>query len=191
MKVLMQLHVQLEQALYGAFPRHPLPSVEAMESTSSLVRDAKELLSGKTWPEAVGYRLLSGDMDISPSIWMRLMPAEIFDYYVPSHLMPASILLGSSSLVNYQSDLIEAFLLPPEGGSDAIAQLDEVLLPDTSVSEYGVVRLAFYHRLTPQQRACVGRFLDLYLSYWREIEFTEAGVQMFERNRDYWLHSSR
>lgn len=191
MKVTKQLHVQLEQALYGAFPRLPLPSVEAMESTSSLVRDAKELLSGKTWPEAVGYRLLSGDMDISPSIWMRLMPVGVFDYYAASHLMLASILLGSGGVVNYQSDLMEAFLLPPEGGSDAVTQLDEVLMPDASVSEYGAVRLAFYHRLTPQQRACIGRFLDLYLGYRREMEFTEAGVQMFERNRDYWLHSSR
>lgn len=191
MKVSMKLHVQLEQALYGAFPRLPLPSVETMEPTSCLVRDAKELLSGKTWPEAVGYRLLSGDMDISPSIWMRLMPAKVFDYYVASHLMLASILLGSGGLTNYLSDLMEAFLLPPEGGSDAVARVDEVLMPDTSVSEYGAVRLAFYQRLTPQQRTCIGRFLDLYLGYQRETEFAEEGVQMFERNRDYWLHSSR
>jgi hypothetical protein len=191
MKLAMQLHVQLEQALYEAFPRLPLPPIETMAPTSFLMRDAKELLSGKAWPEAIGYRLLSGDMDINPSIWMKVMPAEVFDYYVASHLMLGSILLGSGGLVNYQSDVMEAFLLPPEGSSDAVARLDEVLMPDTSVSEYGPVRLAFYHRLTPRQRACIGRFLDLYLSYRREMEFTEEGVQMFERNRDYWLNSSR
>lgn len=192
LNVPMTLHLEFERALYAAFPRLPLPPVAGMAPDSSLARHARELLDGTPWPDAVGYRLLYGEMDISLGGWMQSMPPAAFDYYVASHLMLASILLEHGGRVNYVGQVMEAFLLPPPGGTmDVAGEIDDELVPDASVASHGALRLEFYRRITPARRACIGRFLDLYLRYRGVQEFTERGVQLFERNRDYWLHSSR
>ena len=188
----MTLHLEFERALYAAFPRLPLPPVAAMAPDSSLARHARELLDGTPWPEAVGYRLLYGEMDISLGGWMQSMPPGVFDYYLASHLMLASILVEQGGRMNYVGQVMEAFLLPPPGATaDAVAELDDELVPDASVASYGAVRLDFYHRTAPDRRACIGQFLDLYLRHRGANEFSPRGVALFERNRDYWLHSSR
>lgn len=185
-------HLEFERALYAAFPRLPLPPVADMPLDSSLARHVKELLGGTPWPEAVGYRLLYGELDIGLSGWMRSLPAQVVDYYLASHLMLASILVEHGGRVNYVGQVMEAFLLPPPGETDnAAADIDDALVPDTAVAEYGAERLAFYRRITPAQRACIGQFLDLYLRHRGVDEFTEQGLRLFARNRDYWLHSSR
>lgn len=192
MSLPITLHLEFERALYAAFSRLPLPPVAGMAPDSWLAREARELLEGRPWPEAVGYRLLFGELDIGLSGWMRSLPAEVFDYYVASHLMLASILVEHGGRVNYVGQVMEAFLLPPPGQThDAAADIDDELVPDAGVAEYGAERLAFYRRITPAQRACIGQFLDLYLRYRGVKEFTEQGLRLFERNRDYWLHSSR
>jgi hypothetical protein len=192
MYVPITLHLDFERALYAAFPRLPLPPVADMAPDSWLAREAREVLDGKPWPEAVGYRLLYGEMDISLSIWMKCIPSDVFDYYVASHLMLASILIENGGRENYVGEVMEAFLLPPpEETIDAAAEIDDELLPDADVASYGAVRLDFYRRIVPAQRACIGQFLNLYLCHRGVKEFTEQGVRLFERNRDYWLHSSR
>ena len=192
MSVPMTLHLAFERALYAAFPRLPLPPVADMLLDSWLAREVREALDAIPWPEAVGYRLLHGELDISLSGWMQGLPREVFDYYVASHLMLASILVEHGGRVNYVGQVMEAFLLPPPGeASDAAAEIDDALAPDAAVASYGAARLDFYRRITPAQRACIGQFLDLYLLYRGVKEFTEQGVRLFERNRDYWLHSSR
>lgn len=184
-------HIEFEQALYEAFPPFLRPSMDSMPSSISLLREAKRVLSGATWPEVVGHRLTYGEMDLSLSIWMDFFPAQVFDYYVASHLMFASLSFENEWQQNYVMQVCEAFLLPPAPGSGmSIADIDDELSPDAAVVFCGSTRLDFYRRITPAQRGCVGRFLDLYLGY-RRHEFTGPGVRMFEHNRDYWLHSSR
>lgn len=188
----LSLHLAFERALYAAFPRLPLPPVAAIAPDSSLARHARELLDGTPWPEAVGYRLLYGELDISLSGWMRGLPPRVFDYYVASHLMLASILVEHGGRVNYVGQVMEAFLLPPPGDAvDAAAEIDDELAPDALVASYGAARLDFYRRITPAQRACIGQFLDLYLRHRGVKEFTEQGLRLYERNRDDWLHSPR
>lgn len=113
-------------------------------------------------------------------------------YAAASHLMLASILIAGGGRENYVGQVMEAFLLPPPAEAvDSAAEIDDELLPDTSVNGYGEVRLAVYRRIGSDQRACVGRFLDLYLRHRGVKEFTQQGLRLFELNRDYWLHSSR
>lgn len=187
----MQSHVEFEQSLFEAFPPSPPPCADSMSERSWLMREAKSLFSDVTWPEVVGHRLTYGEMDISLSIWMECFPAQVFDYYVASHLMFASLLLGNPEEVNYVTDVADAFLLPPAPDSDiTVAEIDDALGPDATVASYGRVRLEFYERITPAQRSCIGKFLELYLTY-RGAGFTQQGVRIFERNRDYWLNSLR
>lgn len=185
-------HLEFERALYAAFPRLPLPPVADMAPDSWFARAARELLNATPWPEAVGFRLIYGEMDISLSGWMKSMPAEVFDYYVASHLMLASILIESGGRPNYVGQVMETFLLPPRGdANDAALQIDDELGPDASVTDHAAVRLDFYRRIGSARRACIGRFLNLYLHHRGIAEFTEQGVHLFERNRDYWVRSSR
>ena len=48
-----------------------------MPLDSWLAREARKVLDGVPWPEAVGFRLSYGEMDPGLSIWMDAIPPDM------------------------------------------------------------------------------------------------------------------
>jgi len=180
-------HCLLEQALYDAFPQEPLPAL-AWPARSQLEFAAQAFLKNKRWPEAVGLRLTWGELDPSLSGWIEALPSEVVRYFLPSHLMLASLMLAAGDASNYAGEVMEAFLLPPPDPA-GYAEFDEALFVTATLDMYAGSRMDLYRLLTPAQRACVARYLDLYAAH-RAAEFTERGRELYAANRDVWLNSS-
>lgn len=182
-----QQHTEFEEAVYAAFPLHPVPNLDAWEPHTWLERNAKALFAAKTWPEIIGLRMMRNELDDSFISWIGIMPIEVVAYYLPSHLIFGSVLLWYGAAENYVGNLVEAFILPALG-LDADRDIDMELGLSAGVVEYGAWRVKFYKQLTPAQRTVVGQFLDLHLSWaQRTSHYTERGLQLLTQNRDYWL----
>lgn len=175
-----------EELVHACFPAFPVPQLAWGESRS-FNNAVCATLGGKSWHEVVGWRLHFGETDLDLSIWMKLLPLETMCYYLPSHLMLASILLRSGA--RYMTCVMEAFLLPPSASQAAIDEIDEELEPEGLLGSYAPYRLALYHALTPSQRECIARFLDLYFCRYQTL-MTRRGTELFLQNSDYWRNSS-
>jgi hypothetical protein len=189
-----QQHVAFEEAVYAAFPRHPVPSLDGWVPQTWLERNAKTLFTNKTWPEIIGLRMMRNELDDSFISWIGIMPSEVVAYYLPSHLMFGSMLLWYGVAQNYVGNLVEGFVLPPpdqDAHASASEEIDMELGLAAGVAEYAEWRRRLYQQLTIAQRAVVGRFLDLHLDWaQRTTQYSERGLQFLTANRDYWLAPS-
>ena len=181
-------HCLLEAALYAAFAQEPLPSL-ASDSHSSSEFEAQRFFAGKRWPEAVGLRLSYGEIDLSLFVWARSLPAEVMRYFLPSHLMMASLRLKFGDRSDYCSNVMEAFLLPSaDPAADAV--LDAAMSGCFALDVYPDRGIALYQMLSAPQRACVAGYLDLYAAYHGPAEMNAAVRSLYDANRDVWLHST-
>lgn len=176
-------HARFEEMIYRAFSMHPIPKMDWDERTT-FAGQARQLLTGRTWPEVIGYRLVDGELDPSLSIWMRALPLNVFHYYLPSHLVFASILLkaGPDTLM-YPKYVMEAFILPPSADKTVLEQMEEDCWFESSLSENAEVRTALYDRMSKEQRKCVATYLSMYLAL-RGVEPEDESVYL--RSRDIW-----
>ena len=181
-------HHVFEEALRAAFPVTPLPALD-WHPASAFEHALQEQLRGKPWPEAVGFSLPHGERDVSLSTWAAMLPLEVLRYYLPAHLLTASLLLPGGSHPNYLGQVMEALILPPGADPAQLAAIDEALYLEAWLQEYAASRRSLYHALSAAQRVAVAAWLDMYL-YYRAEEFDPDGRLLFEQNRDYWLHSS-
>jgi len=180
-------HETFEEAVYKAFPVHPIPSF-IWPQRYSFHSDVKKLLAGMAWPNVIGWRLLGDQRDDSLSGWMRFLNSEIMHYYLPSHLIFCSILMNAGA-TNYEEQVAEALVLPPSNDLVVLDEINLELLSDAPVTEYGKDRVDLYKLLNEEQRRCVARFLLMYLEY-HKSDFTERGIQLFQNNYGFWHDSS-
>jgi hypothetical protein len=180
--------LNLGEALYSAFPVDPVPMPE-LTPDSSFVWTVKERLWGRKWPYVIGQRLIYGELDPALSIWLQALPPAMADYYLPSHLMLASLLLPSYAEPSYIGWVVQALILPPSSDINELEEIDNDLYLSTMLVDYGGVSRALYERMTPEQRNCIALFLDLYLAC-RSADFTPKGLNYFERNTEFWRTSS-
>ena len=68
--------------------------VLALSRRTSFEFSVHEYLAGKRWPEAVGLGLVRGERDPCLSGWVHILPVQVMRYYLPSHLMLASLRLA-------------------------------------------------------------------------------------------------
>lgn len=180
--------LDFEAALYAAFPVEPVPAPE-LSCLTCFARTFNERLWGKPWPHVIGQRLRFGELDLPLTDWFQALPTSVADYYLPSHLMLASLFLPSNSLSNYIERVTEALILPPSNDANELDEVDSELCLSRSLVDYSEVHSALYERLTPEQRQCVAAFLDLYLAS-RPADFTPKGLHYFKRNTEFWRTSS-
>jgi hypothetical protein len=182
-------HAIFEDAVHRAFPISPIPKEEWGERTVFAMQ-ANQLLANKTWPEVIGCRLDDWELDPSLSVWMVAMPLEIFHYYLPSHLIFASISLALGSVAYYPLRVMEAFILPPDSDQASWEAIDEKGFFESSLEENAKVRMDLYKRMTEEQRDCIATYLSLYWEH-RKSELAEPGFEeLYMRNRDFWQNSS-
>jgi len=182
-------HARFEEAIFQAFPIGNSPKL-AWEEKTTFACQAKKLLTDRRWPEVIGYRLVDGELDPSLSVWMAFIPMDVFQYYLPSHLIFASILLkaGPESLM-YPMQVMQAMILAPSDDEAQIREIDDELYMEALVADNKENRAALYSRMTKEQRACVAQYLGLYLDHKRP-DFSERGVDFFMQNIGYWQNSS-
>lgn len=185
----MLTHGQFEESVYAAFPVLPIPEhQQGWGQTTCFQREAWQRLRGRPWPEVIGWRLHEGEVDLTLSIWFKSLPLEVSCYYLPSHLMLASIILrGGES--NYVYGVVEALILPPSNEAAELDELDDELGNEATVAWFASSRLAMYQALTEAQRRCVAEFLDLYLDRNR-TSLTRRGTDLFLQNIVFWRDSS-
>jgi hypothetical protein len=190
MSVPLHLHAQFEDAVHQAFPLYPLPRLDDWLPHTWLERSARPLFVNKTWPEIVGVRMVSGELDGGLLSWMASVPGHVVAYFVPSHLIQASLLLSYGAGRNHVDGLVEAFILPFPGMDDVAAQeIDAELGLDAGVADYADRRLRLHARLTTAQRTVVGRLLDLHLMH-VGASYGSRGRALLAQNRDAWLAAS-
>lgn len=183
------LHAHFEEIVYQSFPIDPAPKIqwEKLDRCAAFAEQARPLLAGRKWPEVIGYRLNDGELDLSLSIWMKILPLNIFHYYLPSHLIFASILLkaGPDSLM-YPMFVMEAFILPPSTDLAVLEKMEMDTNFESSLAKNAEVRTALYERMSKEQRVCVAKYLSLYLTH-RGVEPEDELIYM--RSRDIWENS--
>lgn len=178
---------QFEENVYHAFPVLPITAGEWTTRTrvEALV---KQLAAGRTWPEIIGWRMYSGELDFSLSIWMDFLPMSTVCYYLPAHLVFASILLPANR--SYFVDAVmDALILPPGSQAGVLDELDEELGIESLVSLYAGQRLAVYQALNAGQRRCIADYLALYLAQ-HPTRFGPRGIELYQQNMAYWRDSS-
>ena len=181
-------HCLLEAALYAAFPREPLPSME-WEKRDSFGYEIQHSFKGKRWPEAIGLRLTYGELDPSLNTWAYCLPAEVMRYFLPSHLMMASLRLKFGDRSDYCSNVMEALLLPTDDPvADAVR--DAAMSGCFALDAYPDRGMALYRMLSAPQRACVAAYLDLYAAYHGAAEMNAQVRALYDANRDVWRDSS-
>lgn len=187
MYVPIHLHCVFEEVVYQVFPMFPIPKAE-WENKWAFSFDAKRLLAGKTWPEVVGYRLNYGELDLSLSLWMKSLPLNVFHYYLPSHLIVASMMLRNIE-TNYPIYMMEALILPPSLETTILEELNDELSLEALITDYAEIRIQLYKMMSKKQRACVAQYLSLYLEY-KKSSLTNRGMKLYLQNRDFWKNSS-
>lgn len=180
--------IDFEAVLYAAFPVEPVPAPE-LTCHTSFAHTVRERLWGKPWPYVVGQRLRFGELDLPLTHWSQALPTAVADYYLPSHLMLASLFLSSNLLPNYIERVMEALILPPSSETSELEEVDSELCLSRSLVDYSDIHSALYERLSPEQRQCIAAFLDLYLAF-RSADFTPKGLNYFKRNSEFWRTSS-
>lgn len=177
-----------EEAVYRVFPMHPIPVVPE-NMVSDFNSQAWVLLNGKPWSEVIGRRLYSGGLSLHFIAWVRHLPLDVVKYYLPSHLIMASILIYYNVESNHPIDLVEALILPPSKDAKLLADMDFELSLASRLEYEWESRLDLYKIMNPEERACIAYFLDVYGEY-KESEFTERGLEFFKKNTEYWRNSS-
>lgn len=188
MRVRTDQHCLLEEAMYAAFPQEPLPSLE-WASHTVFEYEVQRFFKGKRWPEAVGLRLNYGELDASLNTWARFLPPEVMRYFLPSHLMMASLRLKFGDRSDYCSNVMEALLLPTADPA-ADAALDAAMSGCFALDAYPDRGIALYRMLSAPQRACVAAYLDLYAAYHGAAEMNAPVRALYDANRDIWRNSS-
>ena len=181
-------NVYFEETVYRVFPMQPIP-IFPENTKTQFNSETKRLLSGRTWSEAIGRRLYFGAMDVHFLTWMRFLPLDIVKYYLPSHLVLASIVVSYDAAFNYAFSVMEAFILPPSSDPEVLVDIDDELSLDSSLIDEGRERIELYKTLSHEQRACIADFLALYGEYNRS-EFTERGFEFYLKNIEYWQNSN-
>jgi hypothetical protein len=180
-------HVTLESALREAFPAKLIGPMVGPYKTH-LQRAVHALYCGRQWPDAVGYRMLDGEIDPSLSLWIKYLPTDTMAAVLPSHLLLASLLLPQQAQVNYLDDVCEALMLPPADAAE-MAALDATICTSAPSAQYGAGRRRLYEALSVEQRTVVALFLDLYWAYFAS-QFALEAEAPFLRNLDFWRNSS-
>lgn len=184
----IRLQYELELAMQSAFPLYPIPQGPDV-CNSQLEWAVKNEVQGRPWSDVVGLGLTYGELDPSLSIWYRAFPAEFVDYYLPSHLKLAGMLLPFGSLPDYVDRVMEALFLPPTSDPAQLQEIEDELCHSSSLINLAPERRSLFGRLSQPQRECIALFLDWYLTC-REAEFTPFGKTLFIANRDYWRNAS-
>lgn len=120
---------------------------------------------------------------------MDALPLDFFIYYLPSHLILASLTLPNIADYNYPIYVMEALILPPSFDIDVLEELNDELSLNAQVTDYAEKRVTLYNKMSTEQRACVAGYLSLYLAY-RKSEFTERGLELYLQNIEIWKNSS-
>ncbi|MFZ6769365.1 hypothetical protein ACO0LM_20130 [Undibacterium sp. Di26W] len=177
-----------EEAVYRVFPMAPIPAVPENNKTD-FNREARSLLNGRPWSEVIGRRLNFGSMDIHFTTWMSSLPLDVVKYYLPSHLILASIMLSYGAVSNYPFDLMEALILPPSKDMDLLADIEFELSLESLLTQDSESPIEFYKSMNPDQRSCIAYFLSLYGEY-KKSEFTDRGFEFYTKNIEYWKNST-
>ncbi len=181
------MQIKLAAALLNAFPSTPKPAF-AREPRTQLESDALSLLLEKTWIEAVNFTLTDDGLDCSLSAWTRTLPPPVVAYFLPSHLMLASICLVWNAKVDYPDEVMEALLLPTVD-IDNNDELERELCVSAAVVSHPNRGIGIYRELTASQRICVADFLEL---YYRRNEWvsTSSANAFYLENIEHWRTSS-
>ncbi|BBB60565.1 hypothetical protein UNDKW_2292 [Undibacterium sp. KW1] len=177
-----------EEAVYEIFPMQPIPVIPE-NTESDFKAQAWVLLNGRTWSEVIGLRLYDGGLNLHFIAWLRDLPLDVVRYYLPSHLIVASILIYYNVESNHPIDLVEALILPPSKDEKLLADMDSELSLVSRLEYEWESRLDLYKIMNPKERACIAYFLDIYGEY-KESEFTPPGFELFKKNTEYWRNSS-
>jgi hypothetical protein len=137
----IRLQYELELALRSAFPLYPIPQ-GAVTCNSQLAWAVKKEIEGRTWSDVAGLGLTYGELDPSLSIWYRAFPVEFVDYYLPSHLKLADMLLPFGGLA----------FLPPTNDPIALQEIEDELCHSSSLVDLADQRRALFGRLSRHQR---------------------------------------
>lgn len=183
------MHQAFEGALLAAFPCEPVCR-PAWPQRYAFDLDIATYLDGKRWPDVVGFQLVKGERDLSLSSWLAILPVDAMCYYLPSHLLFASLLLPGGAHPNYVGQVMEALVLPPDASPAQLDVIDREMCLEAPLRQYGEARVGVYRALLPAQRRAVALWLDLYEHYCG-AEFTAAGHDLFRRNRDAWCSEEK
>lgn len=184
MSVPTKLHCDFEELVYKEFPLRSAPEFP-IKPSYQLHYALQEILTGRSWAEIVGFRLIYGDLDRTLINWIEFVPMSIVYYCLPAHLIFASIELRSP-MTEYHEKVAEAFILPIGASEKELKEIDRELNVVQSVILHGKARMDLFNIMTPGQRQCVAKFLELFFEYEKQ-HFSERGIELFWRNRDVWL----
>jgi hypothetical protein len=177
-----------EEAVYRVFSTKPIPATPK-NMGSDFQSQAWVLLNDRPWSEVVGLRLYEGGLDLHFIAWVKYLPLDVVKYYLPSHLIMASILIYYNVESNHPIDLVEALILPPSKDAKLLADMDSELSLASRLEYEGESRLDLYKAMNPEERTCIAYFLDIYAEFKWE-EFTERGLELFKKNTEYWRSSN-
>lgn len=180
--------LDFEKTVYDAFPLEPIP--ELIEDFSTQFNQGcQKLLSGKNWSEVIGRRLNSDVLYVHHSTWLEFLPINIYKYYLPSHLILASLLLSYEVKTPYHWSVMETFILPPCLDEDVLADIESELSIQSSLSDSADLRIAAYKEMTLSQRSCIAEFLTIYMEF-GYADFANRGLEFYKKNIEYWRSSS-
>ncbi len=179
-------YCKFEESLHAAFPAMPIPTPvwHHTPTNAQSGKSGEAMLAGRTWPEMIGWRLSQGEIDLSLSIWLDILPFELFKYYLPAHLLFASILLKRGE-GNYEHEVMECLILPPDPNHATFSEIEDVLSLEAPLEHYDSHRLALFHALTSSQKQCVADFLAIYWERHR-VGYPERGDFLFKQNMAKW-----
>ncbi|MFZ6769364.1 hypothetical protein ACO0LM_20125 [Undibacterium sp. Di26W] len=181
-------NVYFEECVYKVFPMRPIP-IFTENANTEFNYEAKRLLSGRTWSEVIGNRLNFGGLNVYLMTWLRYLPLDMVKYYLPSHLILASMVTSYNADSNYAFSVMDVLILPSSEDPKVLAEMDFELCLDSSLISEGTERLELYKTMNPEQRACIADFLSLYGEYNRS-EFTDRGFEFYTKNIEYWRNSA-
>jgi len=177
-----------EQAVYDAFPLEPIP--ESIEDfTTQFSQGCQRLLSGKNWSEVIGRRLNSDVLYVHHSTWLEFLPIKIYKYYLPSHLILASLLFSYEVKTPYHWSVMETLILPPCLDEDVLEDIASELSIQSSLSDSADLRIVAYKEMTFSQRICIAEFLTIYMEF-GYADFADRGLEFYKKNIEYWRNSS-
>ena len=180
------LHKWFEDALFEAFPLHPIPDAEEIQRGAvgaSALADAA-FYSGKTWPETVGVRYPG--VNDSPSLWLQSHAPNVIAYFLPGRLLFASFMLFSSeTLSDRPAEMTELFFMPDLLSRAHADDVADTMFYTSDLWAAMDAKNRLFNWLDMPQRKCVAAYLRLYLMH-RVGEFTQDARELYESNVLKW-----
>lgn len=180
--------VEFEKAVYDAFPFEPIPG-SIKDSFTQFHQEYQKLISGKKWNEVIGRCLNYGGLYVHHSTWLELLPIDVCKYYLPSHLILASLLFSYEAEISYHWNVMESLILPPCLDEEVLGDIERELSLQIWLWDSADSRIALYKSMTFEQRSCVAKFLELYMEF-GFVDVTERGIELYKKNIEYWRNSS-